>query len=158
PLPELRMDSAMDFDVLRRAPLFATLDDDVFAALTNELTEVELSRGASVFHEGDQGDQLYFVISGKIKLGRSTPDCREKLQAVLGPGEIVAEMALFNPAPRTATAPAVSETRLAGLKHDSLRQVISSNPEVSVQLLKALAQRLTRTNESLADLVFSDVP
>ena len=113
------MESAMDFDVLRRAPLSATLDDDVFTALTNELTEVELSRGSSVFHEGDQGDQLYFIVSGKIKLGRSTPDGRENLLAVLGPGEIFGEMALFNPTPRTATATAVSETRLAGLKHDS---------------------------------------
>ena len=97
----------MDLDVLRRAPLFATLDDEVFTALTKELTEVELSRGSSIFHEGDQGDQLYFIISGKIKLGRSTPDGRENLLAVLGPGEIFGEMALFNPAPRTATATAV---------------------------------------------------
>lgn len=47
----------MDIEVLRRAPLFATLDDDAFRLLTDELTEVDLSRGASVFREGDQGDQ-----------------------------------------------------------------------------------------------------
>lgn len=44
----------MDLDVLRNAPLFTHLDDEVFSALTAELTEVELSRGASVFHEGDE--------------------------------------------------------------------------------------------------------
>ncbi|WP_022873694.1 Crp/Fnr family transcriptional regulator [Nesterenkonia alba] len=148
----------MDLDVLRRAPLFATVDDDVFEMLTSELTEVELSRGKSIFHEGDAGDELYFIVSGKIKLGRSTPDGRENLLAVLGPGEIFGEMALFNPAPRTATATAVSETKLAGLKHENLREVITRAPEVSIQLLQALAKRLTRTNESLADLVFSDVP
>ncbi|HXD29461.1 MAG TPA: Crp/Fnr family transcriptional regulator, partial [Arthrobacter sp.] len=48
----------MDIEVLRRAPLFTTLSDEVFSALTEELTEVDLSRGASVFREGDQGDQL----------------------------------------------------------------------------------------------------
>lgn len=42
----------MDLEVLRKAPLFAHLDDEVFATLTSELTEVELSRGASAFHEG----------------------------------------------------------------------------------------------------------
>ena len=42
----------MDIEVLRRAPLFATLDDDAFRLLTDELTEVDLSRGASVFREG----------------------------------------------------------------------------------------------------------
>jgi CRP/FNR family transcriptional regulator, cyclic AMP receptor protein len=148
----------MDLEVLRKAPLFTNLDDEVFSALTSELTEVELSRGASAFHEGDQGDQLYVIMSGKIKLGRTAPDGRENLLAILGPGEVFGEMALFNPAPRTASATAVSATRLAGLRHDNLRKVIQSTPEVSMQLLRALAQRLSKTNESLADLVFSDVP
>ena len=148
----------MDLEVLRKAPLFAHLDDEVFATLTSELTEVELSRGASAFHEGDQGDQLYVIMSGKIKLGRTATDGRENLVAVLGPGEIFGEMALFNPAPRSATATAVSATRLAGLRHENLRRAIASSPDVSLQLLQALAQRLSKTNESLADLVFSDVP
>ena len=69
----------MDIEVLRRAPLFATLDDEAFRLLTDELTEVDLSRGASVFREGDQGDQLYFIVSGKVKLGRTSPDGRESL-------------------------------------------------------------------------------
>ncbi|MBN4844852.1 cyclic nucleotide-binding domain-containing protein, partial [Staphylococcus sp. EG-SA-29] len=64
----------MDNEILRRAPLFASLDDEAFAALTEELTEVDLSRGATLFYEGDPGDQLYFVISGKIKLGRTASD------------------------------------------------------------------------------------
>ncbi|MDN6499232.1 MAG: cyclic nucleotide-binding domain-containing protein, partial [Yaniella sp.] len=76
----------MDLDVLRNAPLFTHLDEEVFSALTAELTEVELSRGASVFHEGDDGDQLYVILSGKIKLGRTAPDGRENLLAILGPG------------------------------------------------------------------------
>ncbi|NUP74622.1 MAG: Crp/Fnr family transcriptional regulator [Sinomonas sp.] len=148
----------MDIEVLRRAPLFATLDDEAFRLLTDELMEVDLSRGASVFREGDQGDQMYFIVSGKIKLGRTSPDGRESLLAILGPGELFGEMALFDPAPRTATATAVSETRLAGLKHDALMALLRARPEVSAQLLQALARRLRRTNDSLSDLVFSDVP
>ncbi|BAS16124.1 cAMP receptor protein [Arthrobacter sp. Hiyo8] len=148
----------MDIEVLRRAPLFATLDDDAFRLLTDELTEVDLSRGASVFREGDQGDQLYFIVSGKVKLGRTSPDGRESLLAILGPGELFGEMALFDPSPRTATATAVSETRLAGLKNESLNALLRTRPEVSAQLLQALARRLRRTNDSLSDLVFSDVP
>ncbi|GAA1347021.1 Crp/Fnr family transcriptional regulator [Falsarthrobacter nasiphocae] len=148
----------MELEVLRRAPLFASIGDDAFALLTKELTEVNLTRGSSLFKEGDQGDQLYFILSGKIKLGRRAPDGRENLLAILGPGEIFGEMALFDPSPRTATATAVSETRLVGLKHENLRDVLQTRPEVSTQLLQALARRLRRTNESLADLVFSDVP
>ncbi|MDJ0355181.1 Crp/Fnr family transcriptional regulator [Paenarthrobacter sp. PH39-S1] len=148
----------MDIEVLRRAPLFATLDDEAFRLLTDELAEVDLSRGASVFREGDQGDQLYFIVSGKVKLGRTSPDGRESLVAILGPGELFGEMALFDPAPRSTTATAVSETRLAGLKNESLNALLGNRPEVSMQLLQALARRLRRTNDNLSDLVFSDVP
>lgn len=148
----------MDTDVLRRAPLFASLNDEAFAALTEEITEVDLSRGSALFYEGDPGDQLYFIVSGKIKLGRTASDGRENLVAIMGPGEIFGEMALFDPSPRSTSATAVSEARLAGLKHENLRKVITRSPEVSAQLLQALARRLRRTNENLADLVFSDVP
>ncbi len=148
----------MDIEVLRRAPLFATLDDEAFRLLTDELAEVDLSRGASVFREGDQGDQLYFIVSGKVKLGRTSSDGRESLVAILGPGELFGEMALFDPAPRSTTATAVSETRLAGLKNESLKALLRNRPEVSMQLLQALARRLRRTNDNLSDLVFSDVP
>lgn len=148
----------MDIEVLRRAPLFATLDDEAFRLLTDELAEVDLSRGASVFREGDQGDQLYFIVSGKVKLGRTSADGRESLVAILGPGELFGEMALFDPAPRSTAATAVSETRLAGLKNESLKALLHQRPEVSMQLLQALARRLRRTNDNLSDLVFSDVP
>ncbi|MDO4253850.1 MAG: Crp/Fnr family transcriptional regulator [Kocuria sp.] len=148
----------MDTNVLRRAPLFASLDDEALAALTDEITEVELPRGATLFHEGDPGDRLYFIISGKIKLGRTASDGRENLVAIMGPGELFGEMALFDPSPRSTAATAVSETHLAGLNHDNLKKVIERNPAISQQLLQALARRLRRTNENLADLVFSDVP
>ena len=81
----------MDIEVLRRAPLFATLDDDAFRLLTDELTEVDLSRGASVFREGDQGDQLYFIVSphcyGNRRLGDPPrrPEEREPQRAAPHP-------------------------------------------------------------------------
>ena len=76
----------------------------------------------------------------------------------MGPGEIFGEMALFDPSPRSTSATAVSETRLAGVKHESLRKAMEKSPNISAQVLQALARRLRRTNENLADLVFSDVP
>ena len=143
----------MDIEVLRRAPLFASLGDDVFAALTDELTEVDLSRGASVFREGDQGDQLYFIVSGKIKLGRSAPDGRENLLAILGPGELFGEMALFDPSPRNATATAVSETRLAGLRHDNLKALLDLADRFGRPATDGILVAHELTQEELAQLV-----
>lgn len=148
----------MDDQVVRKAPLFAALDDEQAAALLASMTRVELRRGQTLFTEGDAGDRLYVITSGKIKLGRSSADGRENLLAVLGPGEMFGELSLFDPGPRTATGTAVSDATLVALGHDDLRSWLATRPDVAQHLLRALAKRLRRTNEALADLVFSDVP
>ena len=143
---------------MRRAPLFAALDDEAAAALIDTMSPSHLERGDVLFHEGDQGDRLYVIGEGKIKLGRTSVDGRENLLAILGPGEMFGELSLFDPGPRTATATAVAETQLVGLGHESLHASCPAGPAVASTLLAALARRLRRTNETLADLVFTDVP
>jgi CRP/FNR family transcriptional regulator, cyclic AMP receptor protein len=145
-------------DVLSRAPLFSALDDDAAQALRASMNEVRLPRGDILFREGDSGDCLYVITDGKIKLGRAAPDGRENILAVLGPGEMFGELSLFDPKPRTATAVAVVDTTMMSLGHEDLDELLSGSPAVAESMLAALAQRLRRTNESLADLVFSDVP
>jgi CRP/FNR family cyclic AMP-dependent transcriptional regulator len=145
-------------DVLGKLPLFAALDDDANVALRVAMRHEHFSRGDVIFDEGDAGTKLFAIIEGKVKLARTAPDGRENLQAVLGPGEMFGELSLFDPKPRTAGAVALTDTVLASLAHEELRQWITGRPDVAVQLLQALAQRLRRTNDVLADLVFSDVP
>lgn len=145
-------------DVLSKLPLFAALDDDANVALRVAMRYENFSRGDVIFDEGDPGTKLFAVIEGKVKLARTAPDGRENLQAVLGPGEMFGELSLFDPKPRTAGAVALTDTVLASLAHEELRPWITGRPDVAVQLLQALAQRLRRTNDVLADLVFSDVP
>ncbi|OFE18777.1 Crp/Fnr family transcriptional regulator [Humibacillus sp. DSM 29435] len=148
----------MDLDVVRRAPLFKALDDEAAAALQGEMARLHMERGDVLFHEGDPGDTLYVIAEGKIKLGRTSPDGRENLVAILGPGEMFGELSLFDPGPRTMTATAVAEAQLLVLRNESLMAVLTGRPGVATALLAALAQRLRRTNEHLADLVFTDVP
>jgi len=143
---------------LRSAPLFAALDEEAAAALRSSMVEVGLERGATLFQVGDRGDRLYVVTEGKIKLGRTSGDGRENLLAVLGPGEMLGELSLFDPGPRVSTATAVTKAAVIGLGHDDLEPWLRGRPEVAAHLLGALARRLRRTNEAMADLVFSDVP
>lgn len=145
-------------DVLRRAPLFAALDDEQAAELRASMSEVTLARGDALFHEGDQGDRLYVVTEGKVKLHRTSPDGRENMLAVLGPGELIGELSLFDPGPRTATASALTEVKLLGLGHGDLQPWLNARPEVATALLRAVARRLRKTNDQMSDLVFSDVP
>ncbi|HEX2705133.1 MAG TPA: Crp/Fnr family transcriptional regulator [Candidatus Lustribacter sp.] len=148
----------MDLDVVRSAPLFAALDEEDARALLAQMAPFRMERGDILFNEGDRGDTLFVIAEGKVKLGRTSSDGRENLVAVLGPGEMFGELSLFDPGPRTMTATAVAETQLVALGNDSLTEILAGRPEVSKSLLAALAQRLRRTNEHLADLVFTDVP
>jgi CRP/FNR family cyclic AMP-dependent transcriptional regulator len=145
-------------DILSHLPLFAALDDDANSALRSAMRREHFARGEVIFDEGDPGDKLFAVIEGKVKLARTASDGRENLQAICGPGEMFGELSLFDPGNRTAGAVAVTDTILTSLAHDELRPWITGRPDVAVQLLQALAKRLRRTNDVLADLVFSDVP
>jgi len=145
-------------DTLIGAPLFAALDADAADALRASMVEVTLEKGDVIFAEGEPGDRLFVVIDGKIKLGHASSDGRESLLAVLGPGEMFGELSLFDPGARTATATALTDSTVAGLGRPALRPWLTGRPEVAETLLTALAQRLRRTNEAMADLVFSDVP
>ncbi len=143
---------------ISRVPLFAGLNEQQFAALASRASQASLRRGEVLFEEGEQGDRLFIVTEGKIKLGHRSNDGRESLIAILGPGEIIGELTLFDPGPRSTTATAVSSATLLSLDHSDLSALLDQSPEAAKHMLRALAQRLRRTNESLSDLVFSDVP
>jgi CRP/FNR family cyclic AMP-dependent transcriptional regulator len=145
-------------DALSEAPLFDALSEEDARALRAMVLVVKLDRGERLFAEGTEGDKLYIIITGKIKLTKAAPDGRENLLSVHGPGEMFGELSLFDPVPRTASATAVTDAELAGLAHDDVRAWLATRPEVAMHLLQALAQRLRRINEVKADLVFTDVP
>ena len=145
-------------DVLAAAGLFRGVSEDAAEALAEALSESEYSRGETVFVEGEQGDTLFIVLSGKVKIGRRAADGRENMLSVMGPSDMFGELSLFDPGPRTATATVLTDARLACLAHSSLRPWINDRPEIAEQLLRVLARRLRRTNDALADLIFTDVP
>lgn len=147
-----------DQDAVRQAPLFTALDDDAAASLRASMDSVKIAKGSVLFAEGDEGDHLYVIVEGKLKLGTSSGDGRENLLSILGPGEMFGELSLFDPGPRTSTATAVTDAKLLSLGQEKLIPWLATNPNVSLHLLARLAQRLRRTNEAVGDLVFSDVP
>ena len=147
-----------DANFINQVPLFSGLDEAQQASLQQKMGQTTLRRGETLFEEGDLGDRLYIVTEGKVKLGHTSNDGRESLLAVLGPGEILGELTLFDPGPRSTTATAVSPATLLHLLHSDLMEIVEANPTLAKHMLRALAQRLRRTNESLSDLVFSDVP
>ncbi len=151
------MDTAAD-DALGRAGLFQGVAPAAREALAEALQYGDYTRGEAVFSEGEQGDSLYIVLTGKVKVGRRAADGRENMLSDMGPSDMFGELSLFDPGPRTATATVLTDARLASLAHNALRPWINDRPEISEQLLRVLARRLRRTNDALADLIFTDVP
>ncbi len=153
-----RVNDHVDEVVVRKAPLFSGLDDSAATSLRSSMNLIKLRKGQSLFKEGDDGDHLFVVSSGKVKLGTKSVDGRENLLMILGPGDMFGELSLFDSGPRTATATAVTDSKLLALGQDKVIPWVKEHPEVSLQLLARLASRLRRTNEVVGDLVFSDVP
>ena len=145
-------------EILSRAGIFQGVEPSAVSALTQQLQPVDFPRGHTVFAQGEPGDRLYIVISGKVKIGHRSRDGQESLLTILGPSDMFGEMSLFDPGPRTASATTITEVRAVSMDRDALRTWIADRPEIAEQLLRVLARRLRRTNNDLADLIFTDVP
>ncbi len=143
---------------LVKAGIFQGVDPAAVDALTNALEPVEFPRAHVIFTEGEPGDRLYIVASGKVKIGRTSADGRENLLAVFGPSDMFGELSIFDPGPRTSTATTVTEVRAMTMDRSALREWITKRPDIAEQLLRVIARRLRRTNNMLADLIFTDVP
>ena len=89
--------------IIRKAPLFSALDDEAAHELRQSMVALKLNKGQVLFKEGQDGDRLYVVVHGKIKLGTTSADGRENLLSILGPGEMFGELSLFDPEPVSYT-------------------------------------------------------
>ena len=145
-------------DILSRAGIFQGVDPVAVQNLIEQMETVRFPRGTTIFDEGEPGDRLYIITSGKIKLARHAPDGRENLLTVMGPSDMFGELSIFDPGPRTSSAVCVTEVTAATMNSEMLKQWVGDHPAIAQQLLRVLARRLRRTNANLADLIFTDVP
>jgi CRP/FNR family transcriptional regulator, cyclic AMP receptor protein len=144
--------------VLAKAGIFQGVQPNANSALVEQLQPVDFPPGHMVFAEGEPGDRLYMIVSGKVKIGRRSPDGHENLLTIMGPSDMFGELSIFDPGPRTSSATTITEVRAVSMDRDALRAWIADRPEIAGQLLRVLARRLRRTNNNLADLIFTDVP
>jgi CRP/FNR family cyclic AMP-dependent transcriptional regulator len=145
-------------ETLARAGIFQGVEPAAAEALAQTLETVEFPRGHVIFAEGEPGDRLYIIQSGKVKLGRKSPDGRENLLGIFGPADMFGELSIFDPGPRTLSATTITDVRAVSMDRDALRAWIADRPDVAERLLRALARRLQRTDNNLVDMVFTDVP
>ena len=107
--------------ILARAGLFQGVERSAVTAVTQQLQPLEFPPGHVIFAEGEPGDRLYFIISGKVKIGRGYPDGRENLLTIMGPSDMFGELSIFDPGPRTSSATTITDVRAVSM--DRLRQM-----------------------------------
>ena len=122
---------------LKAVPMFAEVSEETLADVAELLGEVEYEKGQVVFEKGAQGDSLYIVISGRVRVYDGPHTIVE-----LGPKEIFGELALLDPEPRLASVAAATETRLFRLDRDSFAELMAGNIEVVRGVLHVLCERL----------------
>jgi len=142
---------------LKRIPVFAALADDQLALIEERVTERFYRRGTVIFLEGDPGDGFYYVKSGKVKIIKATDDGREHIIKLLSPGDLFAEVLLFNNLPYPATAIAAEDSEVGTIKNADLERLVLNNNSLALQLIKALSQRLLYTQQKIKTLALSDV-
>jgi len=111
--------------------------------------------GTVLFREDDLGDKLFVIQSGRVKITKTVQN-RTKVLAVLGPGDFFGEMAILNQKPRTATAEVVDDAHLLVLDGRTLQQMVVSNAEIAVRLIKKLSRRLDAANTLIEILMHQD--
>jgi len=128
---------------LRRSSLFHSLSDEELAALDVHTIPVALMSGEVLFRQGDPGDSLYIVISGRLVVSHKSDDDTERIVAELGHGEIVGEMGLVCNEPRSATVVASRDTHLARLTATGLDCLTAKYAQpVYSAIVRQLAVRL----------------
>ena len=109
-----------------------------------------------LIHEGDQGDSLFIVVSGKVKVFSSSAAGKEVVIGFHGPGEYVGEMSLDG-APRSASVVTVEPTTCAVVSRAQFRDFVLAHPECALHLIEQLIKRLWATTEDVNSLALSDV-
>ena len=129
--------------------MFESLDDEAAHELCELLESLDCKSGEVLFRAGDEGDAMYVIEEGKIRIFVQAKDGHEVTLTELQRGDFFGEMALLEKKPRSADARVAENARLAVLSREHFLSFVQSNPNVALEMLTALANRLRHTDELL---------
>lgn len=132
--------------VLRQHPIFRELEPDALDQLCRYAKPTSLKRGATIFSKGDPGSSLYAVISGTVKISVSSPDGRNAILNLIGPGEIFGEVAVLDGGERTADATASTNCEILVIDRREFLPFVKQQPVLAMKFIELLCDRLRWTD------------
>ena len=139
-------------EILRRSSIFASLNDDELGELADLAIERSFVSNEFIFWDGDTPEWFYIVAEGKVKVLKHSSLGREFIIAFFSPGEMFGEVAVFENKPYPASAQAVSETKVVGIKREDLLSFLANSPQVALRIINVLGERLRDAQGRLRDL------
>src|SRR5437867_6738255 len=139
----------MTVETLRQVPLFESLDDEAAKKLYELLESLDCKANTFLFRAGEAGDAMYIIERGKVRICVQATDGHEVTLTELGRGDFFGEMALLDGQRRSADAVVAEDSRLAVLSREHFVSFMRSSPDVALEMLTALANRLRHTDELL---------
>ena len=130
--------------LLKSVDLFKNIPGDILSKIANVAEEIQINSNDIIFMEGDHGDALYVIISGKICIIK-----HKKEIAVLEKGNCIGEMSLLDHEPRSAEAKASEDTILLKINQEEFYELMSNNPDITKQIVKILTRRLREMNKKI---------
>jgi uncharacterized membrane protein len=147
----------MTLEALRSVPLFASLDDEAATELRDLLSSKSVPQNTRLFRQGDKGDAMYLIESGRVRISIRDDDKQEVTLAELAQGDFFGEMSIIDGRQRSADARVIEDANLAVLSRDAFLSFVRTNPDVALEMLSALTDRLRRTDELLRSRVSRNV-
>ncbi|MCP4500317.1 MAG: cyclic nucleotide-binding domain-containing protein [Deltaproteobacteria bacterium] len=122
---------------LKSIDLFSQIPGEDLAQIAQITDEVHFEEGDELFHEGDAGDTLYFVIEGQVRVSKGGREL-----ALLGERQVFGEMALLDSEPRSASIVALSRLTLLRIARDDFNEILAEKTEIAQGVIKVLTCRL----------------
>ena len=144
-------------DFLRNVSLFESLNQQELEALSDVAFTRTFSKDNVIILAEEEGDTLFILKKGKVKVSIVSEEGREVILSLLGSGSVFGELSLLDGKPRSANVVAIEETDLLMLRRTDFVQLIYKTPQIATALLAELASRLRKTDRQIEGLALLDV-
>jgi len=141
---------------LVKSPFFANINHADLLKIAQIMKERSCRKNTILFSQGEPGDAIYFVMSGKVKIFKTSEDGKEHTLTIAGPGNIFAEVVLFNEVNYPASAEVIEEGIIAFIRNVDMEKVLVSNPSLSIAIIKALNKRLIDSQSQVQSFAFQN--
>lgn len=139
--------------LLRNVAIFKDLDESELAEIAQVCKEEKFVSGEYIFHEGEHGNRLYLIVEGEVRISRDVPGSGEEALAILKPGALFGEMAVFDRSERSTHAISNGGTTALTITRPDFEMLLDFNREMAYKVLwsvtRVLSGRLRNTNDSL---------